>query len=112
MFYLRRYPAISEVYREWVMSCPLVAIIANTLQNSTKKDMVLPLSEPIRGVDGTWMKEIPIPKDTRILVSIRGSNRDKSVWGEDAHEWKPERWLSPLPESVTDARIPGVYSNM
>ena len=74
--------------------------------------MVLPLSEPIRGVDGTWMKEIPIPKDTRILVSIRGSNRNKSIWGEDAHEWKPERWLSPLPDSVIDARIPGVYSNM
>lgn len=74
--------------------------------------MVLPLSEPIRGSDGTWMKEIPIPKDTRVIVSIRGCNRNKAIWGEDAHQWKPERWLSPLPESVTDARVPGVYSNM
>jgi len=26
--------------------------------------------------------------------------------GEDAAEWKPDRWLSPLPSSVTDARVP------
>ena len=80
--------------------------------HSCKKDMVLPLSEPIRGVDGRWIKEIPVPKNTGVIVSIRGCNRNKAIWGEDAHEWKPERWLSPLPEPVTDARIPGVYSNM
>lgn len=91
---LRLYPPVSEVYRD------------------CRKDMVLPLSEPIRGVDGTWMKEVPIPKDTRIVISIRGCNRNKATWGEDALEWKPERWLSPLPDSVTNARIPGVYSNM
>ncbi|KAH9950796.1 hypothetical protein B0H21DRAFT_681895, partial [Amylocystis lapponica] len=27
-------------------------------------------------------------------------------------EWKPERWLSPLPSTVTEARVPGVYSNL
>ena len=74
--------------------------------------MVLPLSEPIRGVDGTWIKEIPVPEDTRIIVNIRGCNRSKAIWGDDADEWKPERWLSPLPDSVADARVPGVYSNL
>ena len=74
--------------------------------------MVLPLSKPIRGVDGKYMNELPIPKGTRIIIAIRACNRYKDIWGEDAHEWKPERWLSPLPTSVTDARVPGVYSNM
>ena len=87
-------------------------LISDSLPLVVKKDMVLPLSEPICGINGIWMKEIPIPKNTRIVVSIRGCNRNKSIWGEDAHIWKPERWLSPLPESVIDARIPGVYSNM
>lgn len=32
-------------------------------------------------------------------------------WGEDALEWKPERWLKPLPRAVEDAWIPGIYSN-
>ena len=59
--------------------------------------MVLPLSEPIRGVDGTMMHEIFVPKDTAIVVALLASNRNKAIWGEDAEEWKPERWLSTLP---------------
>lgn len=58
------------------------------------------------------MREIPVPKDTTIYIGIRASNLDKRIWGEDALEFKPERWMSPLPSSVTEARIPGVYSNL
>ncbi|KAJ3478664.1 hypothetical protein NLI96_g9603 [Meripilus lineatus] len=43
---------------------------------------------------------------------ILESNRNKAIWGEDALEWKPERWLSPLPGTIAEARIPGVYSNL
>ena len=56
--------------------------------------------------------EIPIPKDTTILVGVMSSNTSKALWGEDAYEWKPARWLSPLPETITEAKIPGVYSNL
>ena len=73
--------------------------------------MVLPLSQPVDGIDGTTLNEIVVPKDTLIFVSIRSCNRNKAIWGEDALEWKPERWLSPLPDSVTSAHIPGVYTN-
>ena len=72
----------------------------------------MPLSVPIQGKDGQMIHEIIVPKDTTIHIGIRESNRNKAVWGEDAYEWKPERWLKPLPRSVTDARIPGVYSNL
>ena len=72
----------------------------------------MPLSTPIRGVDGTLIHEIPVPKGTDVMVGILESNRNKAVWGEDALEWKPERWLSPLPGTVAEARIPGVYSNL
>lgn len=78
----------------------------------TRKDAVLPLSAPITGVDGSTISEILVPKDTAIMVGIFSSNRNKAVWGEDAREWKPERWLSGLPESVSEAKIPGVYSNL
>ncbi|KAI0754298.1 cytochrome P450 [Daedaleopsis nitida] len=91
---LRLHPPVSMVFRE------------------TREDIVLPLSEPIRGLDGKVLQEIPVPKDTTVVVAIRSSNRNKAVWGEDALEWKPERWLSSLPDSVTDAKIPGVYSNL
>ncbi len=58
------------------------------------------------------ISEIPLPKDTTVLVGVISSNTSKAIWGEDAYEWKPERWLSPLPETVAEAKIPGVYSNL
>ncbi len=72
----------------------------------------MPFSEPIEGIDGTMMNEIIVPKDTLIFVAIRACNRNKAVWGEDALEWKPERWLSPMPAAVKEAKIPGVYANL
>ena len=56
--------------------------------------------------------EIAIPKDTVVIAALLSSNRNKAVWGEDAMEWKPERWLSPLPAELEDARIPGVYAHL
>lgn len=58
------------------------------------------------------MNEIPMPAGTHILVGIMACNRSKKIWGDDAGEWKPERWLSPLPDSVENAHIPGVYANL
>lgn len=74
--------------------------------------MVLPLSQPVRGRDGKLITEIPLPKDTAVFVGVMSSNTNRALWGDDAYEWKPERWLSPLPEAVLDAKIPGVYSNL
>ena len=72
----------------------------------------MPLSQPIRGIDGSEIKEIFVPAGTAILTNLRACNRIPEVWGEDADEWKPDRWLKPLPETVANARIPGVYSNL
>jgi len=72
----------------------------------------LPLATPIIDKDGNEQKELFIPNDTSLIVSIIGINRDPTIWGDDAEEWKPERWLSPLPSSVADARVPGVFGNM
>ena len=57
------------------------------------------------------MDAIPVAKGSQCLIGFIGSNMSKAMWGEDALEWKPERWLAPLPESVTGAKMPGVYSN-
>ena len=72
----------------------------------------MPLSKPIRGVDGTMIHEILVPKDTAVVIGILSSNRSKAIWGEDAEEWKPSRWLEALPKSISDAHLPGVYSPM
>ncbi|KAJ3513699.1 hypothetical protein NMY22_g14961 [Coprinellus aureogranulatus] len=57
-----------------------------------KQDSMLPVSKPIIGADGKPMSEVAM--------------------GPDSYEWKPERWLSPLPDTLANAKIPGVYSNL
>ena len=72
----------------------------------------MPLKWPVKGVDGTDIHEIAIPTGTDVIISILGANRDKRIWGPDADEWKPERWLEPMPQSLADAHMPGVYASM
>ena len=73
----------------------------------------MPLLWPIKSADGkSEIKEIPVKKNTNVIVAIYNANRSTKIWGEDAEEWKPERWLKPLPKSVSDAHMPGVYASM
>lgn len=36
-----------------------------------------------------------VPKGTEIVIIMRAINHSKDLWGEDATEFKPERWLGP-----------------
>ena len=58
------------------------------------------------------MHEILVPAKTEIMVGVLASNRNPALWGPDSDEWKPERWLSPLPDAIKDAHLPGIYSNL
>nr|VWO98257.1 Putative tyrosine-protein kinase AmsA (EC (Amylovoran biosynthesis membrane-associated protein AmsA) [Ganoderma boninense] len=105
---LNKLPYLDAVCRETLrMHAPLP--ITSRL---AAKDMVLPLATPVRGNDGRVLHEIVVPEGTGVLVHYQGSNSAPELWGDDAHEWKPERWLAPLPQALEDARIPGVYSNL
>ncbi|KAF5313458.1 hypothetical protein D9611_008461 [Ephemerocybe angulata] len=77
-----------------------------------RQDMMLPVSKPLVGVNGEPISEVFVPKGTHIFIAALQSNRNPEVWGPDSYEWKPERWLSPLPDSLVDAKVPGVYSHL
>lgn len=100
-------PFLEAVCRETLRLYAPVSVAMRTAQS----DVVLPLSAPIQDVDGRKVHEILVPKDTNVFVHIHNLNRDPSIWGTDAAEWKPERWLAPLPQSIADANIQGVYAN-
>lgn len=91
---LRLYPPVSIVLRE------------------TIADTVIPFGKPVVCVDGTEITELHVPKGTTILPSIRSANRNPDVWGPTANEWRPERWLDGLPDSVIDAKVPGAFSHL
>ncbi|KAL0577267.1 hypothetical protein V5O48_004724 [Marasmius crinis-equi] len=57
-------------------------------------DDVIPLANPVVDASGSELREIPITKGQRIIASTYHYNRLKQVWGEDAEEWKPERFLT------------------
>ncbi|KAF9224511.1 cytochrome P450 [Gyrodon lividus] len=101
-------PYLEAVCRETLRLYPPVTSLTRT----TRKDSVLPFSTTVKGMDGKEINQVMVPKNTELYVSIMGSNCNREVWGEDALEWKPERWLSTLPSSVTEAQIPGVYSHL
>lgn len=89
---MRYHPALYQNYRQ------------------AARDDVLPLSKPIIGRNGEEITKLPIAKGTKIILSIAAYNRNKEIWGEDAHEYKPERWL----ENGQDRKGPtlGVYGNL
>ncbi|KAF6762423.1 cytochrome P450 [Ephemerocybe angulata] len=83
-----------------------------SLPREARKDAVLPFSKPIKTVDGKEITEVLVPEGTLLIVSIKAINTDPELWGPDAREWKPERWLAPPREALVDAHLPGVYSNL
>ncbi|PCH43494.1 cytochrome P450 [Wolfiporia cocos MD-104 SS10] len=105
---LSKLPLLDAVIKETLRLHPPITL----LTREVLADTVLPLSTPIHGIDGRTMSSIPVPEGTEIIVGILGFNTDKTRWGEDAHEWKPERWLSPLPREVIDAQNPCVYATI
>ncbi|CDO75066.1 hypothetical protein BN946_scf184605.g7 [Trametes cinnabarina] len=94
---------LDNVTREVVRLYPAVH---STLRMAMEDDL-LPLGEPIR-INGELRDHVFVPKGTPIFVPIRVINRDKALWGEDAHEFRPDRWDA-LPEAVST--IPGLWAN-
>jgi cytochrome P450 len=56
-------------------------------------DDVIPLSKPIRDANGELIDRISVKKGTFVYVPIMSIQRSKDLWGNDAGEFKPGRWL-------------------
>ncbi|EIM84054.1 cytochrome P450 [Stereum hirsutum FP-91666 SS1] len=99
------------------------------------QDRTIPLSTPIKRPGHEPLTALTIPTGTTLFVGIAAANRDRSIWGDDALEWKPERWLTgaetlnngsdqslPLPATTgisisvngpaKGERLPGIYAGM
>jgi len=105
---LMKLPLLDGVVKETLRLNPVATVISR----QARKDSVVPLSSPIRGVDGQLMKEVIIPKGTLIFLGVRASNCNPALWGADAMDWKPERWMKGLSQAVSNAKIPGVFGSI
>jgi len=102
---LNALPYLDQVVREGLR---VHAPITSTMRAAGKDD-VIPLSAPIYDRKGRAMSEIRIKKGDVITIPIAPINQLKSLWGPDAHEFRPERW-DQVPGAVSS--IPGIYSNL
>ncbi|KAI0659007.1 cytochrome P450 [Cubamyces menziesii] len=76
------------------------------------QDTTLPFSSPVKGTDGSLIESVFVPKGSIVMMSLSACNCNKELWGDDADEWKPERWLSPLPRTLEEASIPGPFAHL
>ncbi|KAI0365076.1 cytochrome P450 [Pilatotrama ljubarskyi] len=89
---LRFYPAVPHTYRQ------------------SLHDDVLPLSKPITTRSGKVIHDLPIRAGLRLILSVCAYNREKDVWGDDAHLFNPDRWLDS--SKAKRGTAVGVYSNL
>ncbi|KAF8830625.1 hypothetical protein HHX47_DHR2000902 [Lentinula edodes] len=102
---LNSLPYLDKVVRETLR---VHAPVPGTMRVAAKDD-VIPLGKPLIDRKGVARDSVSVQKGQTIFVPILAINRDKSLWGEDSMEFKPERWDN-LPAAVSS--IPGVWVEM
>ncbi|PBK85490.1 cytochrome P450 [Armillaria gallica] len=83
--------------------------IAPTLMRRTIQDECFLLSESIITKDGKVLKYIPIPQGQTLLCSIYTYNRLPSIWGSDADQWNPDRFINNRAKPQAPL---GMYANL
>ncbi|KAF8589221.1 cytochrome P450 [Ramaria rubella] len=84
--------------------------IVNGLTRVAGRDDIIPLATPHRTTSGDIITNIPVCKGQSIFLSIAAYNRLPSVWGDDGHEWRPERFLEGIEKGQNTGL--GVVSNI
>ncbi|KAG8794507.1 hypothetical protein FRC12_023914, partial [Ceratobasidium sp. 428] len=105
MVELEKLTYLDNVIRETLRLYPAVPMVSRM----AFEDAVIPVGQPYKDRYGVTQSEIRIQKWDTIRISISSMNRAKDVWGEDALEFRPERWDNP-PPMVKE--MPGVWSNL
>ncbi|THU97198.1 cytochrome P450 [Dendrothele bispora CBS 962.96] len=100
-------PYLNAVIKE---ALRLHSILAG-VQREALNDDVIPLEFPVTTTSGETINQIPVRKGQRIHVSLGASNRLNCVWGPDANEWNPSRFLEPGYRRISETHV-GVINNL
>ena len=57
------------------------------------EDDIIPLTHPIQTASGEMTDHVFVSKGTLIRLPITAVNTSRMLWGDDAREFKPQRWL-------------------
>ncbi|KAG5654282.1 hypothetical protein H0H81_005131 [Sphagnurus paluster] len=101
---------LDSVVRETLRLCPPVH---GTIRVATADDQI-PVSHTVVLQDGTLVDKggfISIRKGSYIHIPIEGLNLSTDIWGSNALEFNPERWVS-LPQNSHLTAYPGLGNMM
>ncbi|KZT42351.1 cytochrome P450 [Sistotremastrum suecicum HHB10207 ss-3] len=102
---LNALPYLDGVVRETLR---YFSIVPSTLRIAAE-DCVVPLKNPVVDRYGKTLTEVRLKKGEGVNVPIISLNRSKEIWGEDAAEYRPERWEK-VPEIAHE--VPGVWGDL
>ncbi|KAB5589353.1 cytochrome P450 cyp-13B1 [Ceratobasidium theobromae] len=107
-------PYLDAICRETLRLFPPTTF----MERETNEDRTIPLQYPVKGKDGNEDSKSmqvssipPVFRPTILRAADFSGPPYRETWGKDANEFRPERWLQDLPNSVIDAKLPGVYSS-
>ncbi|KAF8909573.1 cytochrome P450 [Mucidula mucida] len=82
------------------------------LSSEALYDDVIPFSEPVITRMDAKLTEIPVEKGQTVRISIAYYNRNPAVWGNDADQWNPDRFLEGRCTRHSEKVSVGVYANV
>ncbi|KAJ3709680.1 cytochrome P450 [Lentinula raphanica] len=103
---LESMPLLNAMCKETLRCYP----VAIHLFRTANEDDVIPLSKPIIGTTGRTIMEIPVPRGTNIVVSPSAYNRNPAIFGKDASEFNPDRWIEGRVKTEDSLGMP--YANL
>ncbi|KAJ7255092.1 cytochrome P450 [Mycena haematopus] len=99
-------PLLNAFIKEVLRLYPAAALI----QRIAVHDTVIPLSDSMETSTGQLINQIPVRKGQVLTLAVASYQRLERYWGEDAHKFRPSRWI--------DGTIPhhgpalGPYANL
>ncbi|KAJ7453408.1 cytochrome P450 monooxygenase [Mycena latifolia] len=97
-------------YLEWVVRETMrVHAPVSHVTRLAMADDLLPLGTPYTDTDGKQHDTVPIRTGQIIRIPIADVNTETGIWGDDAADFRPERWEN-IPEAVHG--LPGVWANL
>ncbi|KAF9013366.1 cytochrome P450 [Cyathus striatus] len=98
-------------YLDWIVKetlrlhCP----VTSTMRVCMREEDEIPVQAgALMDRKGKMRQTVPVKKWDIITIPIQAVNKSKALWGEDALQFKPERWANP---PQTAKAIPGLYAN-
>ncbi|KAG8881578.1 hypothetical protein FRB98_004240 [Tulasnella sp. 332] len=102
---LHALPYLDKVVKELLrLTAPIPAAT-----RVARDDILVPLAHPIVDTKGNGVNELFIRRGESVMIHIYASNTQSELWGNDALQFKPERF-DKLPEAVSD--IASLFANL